>query len=249
MSRLDAWRDDLAILRGLLRGMPRGETHAGNLAAFYSTQAEGYDRFRERLLQGRQELIERLPLPHRARVVELGAGTGRNLDFFGSRLDDIGAFDLVDLCVPLLAYARRRADGHAQVRVIDADAAQFDPGQPVDCVYFSYSLTMVPPWRAAIANAWRMLRPGGVVGVVDFYVAEENPPHGLVRHSAATRGFWPRWFAHDGVKLDAGHLPTLRATFETVYLREGRARVPYLPLLHAPYYVFVGRKPIGETNP
>ncbi|TLY50950.1 MAG: class I SAM-dependent methyltransferase, partial [Gammaproteobacteria bacterium] len=151
-----------------------------NLQRFYGAQAGEYDRFRERLLQGRAELIMRLrlTLPRDAHVVELGGGTGRNLEFFNSALDDIAAFDLVDLCPALLSRARARVARHAQVRVIEGDATMFRPARPVDCVYFSYSLTMIPDWRVAIDNALAMLKPGGTLGVVDFYHSAAQPDPG-----------------------------------------------------------------------
>jgi len=237
-------RGDLATLRQMLRGIPRNGSHAQNLEAFYAAQASDYDRFRERLLHGRAELIADLAanLPPRAHVVELGGGTGRNLDFFGARLADVGCFDLVDLCPALLARARERLARHDNVLVVEADATTFEPVAKVDCVYFSYALTMIPDWRAAIANAVAMLKPGGILGVVDFYcsAADARPP--LVRHGWFTRNFWRHWFAHDGVHLDPVHLQTLRTLLPRHELRERRAAVPYLPRFRVPYYAFVGRK-------
>lgn len=244
MSRLEALRNDAAVLRQMLRGMPRSASHAQNLQNFYSAQAQDYDRFRERLLRGREELITCLlaKLPSQARIVELGGGTGRNLDFFGDRLDDIAQFDLVDLCPALLDRARERIAHHPQVRMIEADATTYTPTAPVDCVYFSYSLTMIPDWRIALANALAMLKPGGLLGIVDFYTSAAKPDTGLIRHSAFTRQFWPRWFAHDGVRLNPAHLTMLRERLPNHELAEHRAAVPYLPLIRVPYYVFVGRK-------
>lgn len=233
---------DLAVLRQLLRGMPRGATHAERLQAFYAPQAAGYDAFRDRLLPGRAALIERLVLPDGAHVVELGAGTGRNVEYFGARLRGVARCDLVDLCPALLAQARERMQAWPQVRTIEADATQYRPDAPVDCVYLSYALTMIPAWRETLSNAVAMLKPGGVLGVVDFYVAPAHPAHGAARHGNLTRLFWPRWFAHDGVRLDVEHLPTLRALLPDHEVYEGRARLPYLPGLRAPYYLFVGRK-------
>ena len=244
MSRLEALKNDTAVLRQMLRGMPKSASHAQNLQSFYGAQAQDYDRFRERLLRGREALIARLlaQLPAQACVVELGGGTGRNLDFFGDRLGDITGFDLVDLCPALLDRARQRIARYPQVRMIEADATTYVPGAPVDCVYFSYSLTMIPDWRVALANALAMLKPGGLLGVVDFYTSAAKPAPGLARHGAFTRHFWPRWFAHDGVRLNPAHLATLRADLPRHELSEHRAAVPYLPLLRVPYYVFVGRK-------
>jgi len=237
-------RSDFGVLRAMLRGIPQGGSHAENLQGFYSAQADDYDRFRERLLRGREQLIACLAaqLPPQARIVELGGGTGRNLDFFGERLHDVASFDLVDLCPALLDRARARIARHPQVRVIEADATTWQPDAQVDCVYFSYALTMIPDWRAALANALAMLKPGGLLGVVDFYTSAARPPAGLLRHNAFTRQFWPRWFGHDGVRLDPAHLATLRELLPQHELSEHRAAVPYLPLIRVPYYVFVGKR-------
>jgi S-adenosylmethionine-diacylgycerolhomoserine-N-methlytransferase len=137
------------------------------------------------------------------------------------------------------------------VRVVEADAVTYRTEVPADCVYFSYSLTMIPDWRAAIDNALAMLRPGGVLGVVDFYVSDRRPEPGMIKHGVLTRHFWPRWFAHDGVHPNAQHLRHLRSMFPEHDLREARAPVPYLPGLRVPYYVFVGRRPAlcGPTAP
>ena len=63
-----------------------------------------------------------------------------------------------------------------------------------------------------------------------------------LRTARCARPFWTRWFAHDGVRLSAGHLPYLRDRLETIACSERSGPVPYLPGLRAPYYVFVGRK-------
>lgn len=234
---------DARVLLRLVRGQPRRGCLAERLEAFYAPQAEHYDTFRERLLHGRAELMARLaPVPGE-RVVELGAGTGRNLEFLGGRVDNLGQVDLVDLCPALLEKARRRARHHPNVRVIEADAVTYRPDQPADLVYLSYSLTMIPDWRGALTNAVSMLKPGGALGVVDFYVSEPAPAPGLARHGAFTRWFWPRWFGHDGVHPNPDHLATLRRLLPDHQLVEGHAPVPYLPGLRVPYYIFVGRTP------
>lgn len=234
---------DARVLLRLVRGQPRRGSLAERLEAFYAPQAAHYDAFRERLLHGRAELMALLAPAPGERVVELGAGTGRNIELLGERVGTLGQVDLVDLCPALLEQARLRACHHANVRVIEADAVTYRPVEPVDCVYFSYSLTMIPDWRGALTNAVSMLRPGGALGVVDFYVSEPAPAPGLTRHGALTRWFWPRWFGHDGVHPSPDHLVSLRGVLPDHRLVEGRAAVPYLPGLQVPYYIFVGRTP------
>ena len=235
-------RGDLGILLRLLRGMPRGITHAQSLDAFYGAQSDNYDRFRERLLRGRAELVASLPLPAQARIVELGGGTGRNVEFLGERLADVASYTVVDLCEPLLARARERARAIPLLHAVHGDATRWRPDAPVDAVILSYALTMIPDWRAAISNALAMLKPGGALCVVDFYVSPRDADAGMVQHGALTRALWPRWFAHDGVHPNAEHLPTLRAMLPAHEIVEARAPVPYLPLARVPYYRFVGLK-------
>lgn len=233
---------DARILWQLLRGQPGRGTHAERLQAFYAPQASRYDAFRERLLHGRRELVEMLDPRPGSRVVELGAGTGRNLAFFGDRIETLERFDLVDLCPALLAEARRKTAGMPRVHVTEADATSWHPDKPVDIVYFSYALTMIPDWRGAIDNALAMLRPGGTLGIADFYVSDPLPGPGAVRHSGFARWFWPRWFGHDGVRLDPDHLRHLIERVPVHQLQESRAPVPYLVRLRVPYYVFIGHK-------
>ena len=82
------------VLRQLLRGMPGGGDHASRLEAFYGPQADAYDDFRERLLPGRDELMAWLAPVAGERVVELGAGTGRNPAFLGARVRELGRLTL-----------------------------------------------------------------------------------------------------------------------------------------------------------
>lgn len=226
---------DMRVLHSLVRGLPRGGSHADRLQAFYAPQAAQYDSFRARLLHGRRELIALMAPRPGAHVIELGGGTGQTLGYFGDALATMGRVEVIDLCPALLDQARRRWAGWANVRVMEADAATYRPDGAADAVYLSYALTMMPDWRATIDNAVAMLRPGGVLGVVDFYVG--------ARHGALARWFWPRWFAHDGVRLTAEHPARLRDLLPAHVFFARRAPVPYLPGLRVPYYIFAGRKP------
>ncbi len=239
---------DGRVLLHLMRGQGHAGSHAERLERFYAPQAEHYDLFRERLLHGRRELMARLDPQPGHTVVELGGGTGRTAEFLGARLASLRRFELVDLCPALLDQARQRfARLPGITGAVQADATTYRPPWAgkygVDCVYFSYSLTMIPDWRRALNNAIRMLRPGGVIGVVDFYVSGDDPVPGRRHHGWLARRLWPRWFGHDGVRLNPDHLPELLRRTEPVHCEERLAPVPYLPGLKAPYYVYVGRKP------
>lgn len=227
---------DARVLLRLLRGQPRRGSHAERLAGFYAPQAERYDAFRARLLHGREDLIRALDIRPGMRVVELGCGTGANLECLARAvpLETLAGVELVDLCPPLLAIARRRVEGRGNARVVEADATTWRPDQPVDRVFLAYALTMMPAWQAVLDNALGMLASGGRVGLVDFHLPASGGRLG--------NALWRRWFAHDGVHLSADHLPALRARCGDVRCEERRAPVPYLPGLRAPYYLFVGKK-------
>lgn len=241
------WVSDIKTVCHLVVSPIRGETHQDRLESFYGAQAEGYDGFRKRLLKGREELISSLPLTPGGTWVDLGGGTGANLEFAGERLNELQVVQVVDLSPSLLSVCRDRigSRGWKNVEAVQFDATQYAPKGLVDVVTFSYSLTMIPDWYAAIENAWKMLKPGGTLGVVDFYVSRKYPIEGMVQHGPVTRGFWPAWFSRDNVFLSADHLPVLRAKFETVLLKERRAKLPFLPVGRAPYYLFQGRKAAG----
>ena len=248
-----SFASDLSVLYHLLLKPVRGHDHAARMESFYEGQAGAYDRFRERLLQGREALWSGLTesLPADATWVDLGGGTGSNLELFGDAVHSLGQLHIVDLSPSLLAVAEGRIAerGVRQASTVLADAATYrPPGGGADVVTFSYSLTMIPDWFAAIDNAFDMLEDGGLIGVVDFYVARKHPPGGHRDHGWLTRTLWPTWFAADGVYLSPDHVPYLHRRFEVIRFEEHTARLPYLPGVRAPYYSFVGRKRRDERS-
>ncbi|GAB4132488.1 class I SAM-dependent methyltransferase [Thermopirellula anaerolimosa] len=240
---------DIKILYRMVFHPGRGADHAERLESFYAAQADNYDSFRKRLLQGREELWRALGIPQDGVWVDLGAGTGANAENFGPGIENLRRIHLVDLSPSLLEVAKRRiADrGWSNVVTHVADATRFRPEEPADVVTFSYSLTMIPDWFAALENAFAMLKPGGRIGVVDFYVSRKFPAEGLRRHGTFSRLFWTFWFNYDNVFPSPDHIPYLQRHFDTVLLEEHRAKVPYLPFAKAPYYIFVGQKPAEDS--
>ena len=237
---------DMKILYHMLLKPVRGDSHAQRMESFYGDQAEGYDDFRKRLLKGREELWQTLPKDDGCIWVDLGGGTGANIENFGDSITKPEKIYVVDLSKSLLKVASDRfaKKGWTNVETVEADATTFCPPQGyADVVTFSYSLTMIPSWFAAIENALKILKPGGHIGVVDFYVSHKWPAETLKRHRWFTRTIWPPWFATDNVFPSPDHLPFLRHHFDQVSLEENANRLPYVPLIKAPYYVFVGKKP------
>lgn len=240
-----AFLADLKILYHLTMKPIRGKDHAARMENFYSGQAGAYDDFRKRLLKGRQELWNEIDAPEGGVWVDMGGGTGSNLENFGERMGRLKKVYVVDLSHSLLEVAKQRMKerGWHNAQAVEADATTFQPPDgPVDVVTFSYSLTMIPDWFAAIENALAMLKPGGLLGVVDFYVSRKYPGDGLKRHSWFTRNFWPTWFSNDNVYPSPDHVPFLHRRLEPLHFDERMAKVPYIPFVRTPYYTFVGKK-------
>jgi len=236
---------DLRVLYHMALRPIRGKSHQDRLESFYSGQAEAYDDFRRRLLRGREDLWQAIDVPAGGIWVDLGGGTGSNLEYFGDSIRLLKKVYLVDLAPSLLKMARQRIEsrGWTNVEAIEADGTTFRPPEgSADVVTCSYSLTMIPDWFAAIDNAHAMLADGGRVGVVDFYVARKYPSDGLRKHSWFTRTFWPTWFSSDNVYPSPDHVPYLHRRFEPLHFEEHWTKVPYIPLIRTPYYTFVGRK-------
>jgi S-adenosylmethionine-diacylgycerolhomoserine-N-methlytransferase len=241
--RIDRLARDVRTLAHLARPRRAAGSHADRLEAFYAPQAGHYDAFRERLLPGRRELVASLPLRPGAVWIDLGGGTGRNLQFAEAVLPDLARVYVVDLSASLLAVAARRVAEAAwsNVSLIEADAARVAlPDGTADVVTCSYSLSMMPEWRLVIARARDLLRPGGTIGVVDFHVSAAQAPPGRRQDGWWTRHIWPWWFRQAGVALAPERLACLAETFATVDLVEDVWRLPYLPGSRVPFYRFLG---------
>ncbi len=236
----------LKILYHLALSPIRGETHQERLDSFYGGQAEGYDAFRKKMLHGREAMFTSLPLESGTTWVDLGCGTGSNAEYVADKVPGLQSLVLVDLSKSLIDVARKRVAerGWTNVTLLHADATTVDiPAESVDVVTFAYSLTMIPNWFSAIDHALKILKPGGTIGVVDFYIAKKYPDEGLRKHSRFTRTFWPSWFGMDNVFPNPDHLPYLRSHFKTLEISENYGKLPWLPIVRAPYYYFIGRKP------
>ena len=151
------------------------ESHAKSMDRIYRSQRHIYDVTRAYYLLGRDGLLDDLALKAGETVLEIGCGTGRNLVGAARRYPQARLYGL-DISREMLqsaGSALQRASAESRVRLAIADATKFDPvvlfgAAQFDCVYFSYTLSMIPGWRAAIAQAVHVLKPGGRLHVVDF---------------------------------------------------------------------------------
>lgn len=135
---------------------PRSE----RVRRFYDRSAARYDR---KMARGERGMLgdARRWVGERAAgaVLEIAVGTGRNLPHYpaGARVTGI------DVSQEMLALAAERAEalGRAiELRCADAHALPWSEAS-FDTVVSTASLCSIPDERQAIAEAWRVLRPGG----------------------------------------------------------------------------------------
>lgn len=96
----------------------------------------------------------------RAGLLELGIGPALNLPFYGGAVTTVIG---IDPSPPLLAMAERKRGGHRfEVRLIEgtAEALPMDDGS-FDTVVTTWTMCSVPSAAAVLAEARRVLRPGG----------------------------------------------------------------------------------------
>src|SRR5215469_15406357 len=178
----------------------------------FEASAAEYDRgmaFNERLLfgDGRAWACSQA----RGQVLEIAIGTGRNLPFYPAGVEITG----IEISPAMLLIARNLAHSlgrQVDLVVGDAQALPF-PDQRFDTVVCTISLCSIPDERQAIAEAWRVLRPGG------RFVALEHvrSPNTIIRGLERLLDSW-------SVRTQADHL--LREPAETV--QAAGFRIDYL---------------------
>ncbi len=102
-----------------------------------------------------------LLLPPRARVIDLGAGTGRLAHLLLGRGFDVTA---LDISRQMLSYLRdHRPPSAARLRVAAGDVARlpFADGA-FDAAISAHVLHLVEHWQTALSEGLRVLRPGGL---------------------------------------------------------------------------------------
>jgi ArsR family transcriptional regulator len=139
--------------------------------SYFRENAPQWDRIRSLYVDEAEveaRLQQLLPEGGIGDLLDLGTGTGRMLELLGPRAERAVG---IDLSREMLAVARvnleRRGLRHCEVRQGDIYQLPF-PGASFDAVLVHQVLHYVERPAGAIAEAARVLRPGGRLVVVDF---------------------------------------------------------------------------------
>jgi ubiquinone/menaquinone biosynthesis C-methylase UbiE len=130
-------------------------------ATFGRAFAWGYDRFQRRscesgMREKRHELLSRA----RGRTVEIGSGTGLNLEHYGPEVTELVLTEPGEHMVRRLRLKARGSSRPASVVQAPAERLPFEDDS-FDTATLVYVLCTVPDPGVALAEIARVLKPGG----------------------------------------------------------------------------------------
>lgn len=126
-------------------------------------------------------------------IVEVGAGDGSNFRHYPThgRVEQVTAIEPEQWL--RAKAAARAAKLPLSIRVVEGTAEDLPvPSESVDGVVFCLVLCSVPDVRAALDEAYRVLRPGGTLRVLEHVAATGRVARGTQRMLDAT--VWPAMF-------------------------------------------------------
>lgn len=141
---------------------------------------------------GTQTTLDRLGLRPGEQILEVGPGPGRLLIPAARRLGTSGLAVGVDLQPGMLDRLTRRAQaaGLTNLRAILGDATRLPvEDSRFDLVFLCTVLGEVPDRRAALAECYRVLKPGGRLAITELFGDPHYQFRGKVEALAAEVGF------------------------------------------------------------
>lgn len=143
--------------------------------AMFAQIAPGYDRANLLMSMGidrlwRRNAIRALGDAARGDMLDLCAGT---LDFSIALTPLARSIVALDFCAPMLEVGRARLPDPERVRIVCADAREMPlENASIDGIVAGFGIRNVPEPHRAVQECFRVLKPGGVLVVVDFFRPE-----------------------------------------------------------------------------
>lgn len=203
------------------------------LRALYDRVARHYDAqhtfFTARSDQRGRAMLVESTVRAGDRVLDCGAGTGSTALLAARKMGDAGRITLVDLSAGMLTVARDRMAGvrmHADFLIGDMLHLPFADGR-FDTVLSTYSLCPVTDPAQGALELYRVLRPGGRIGIA---------------HSTEPEGPFRRWLA-DRVEDVVWRMPSISLGCRSVSviptLERAGGRVVFRQRIGVPLWPFV----------
>ena len=199
------------------------------LQQYYTFHATIYDKTRWMFLFGRKGLVYQLPIAQddEFSLLEIGVGTGHNLYNFANYFKNSNLYG-IDLSSDMIKKAKQKLKPFSN-RVSIINEAYLDSSfchkESFDVVVFSYALSMMgDQYTSMIQQAFRDLKPGGVILVVDFHQTKYK--------------FFENHMKNNHVSMEGQLLPFLDKNFGVLALDVQSAYWGFWD-----YFTFIGIKP------
>lgn len=167
--------------------------------------APRYDRFTRRFSFGqdarwKRRLVRRVvaTAPRNGHLLDAACGTGDLAFAIGAQRPDlrITALDASGEMLRLAA-ARGEASGASNVTLVAGDLGQLGlPAASVDTVTAGYAVRNAPSWTSAVAELARVLRPGGRLHTLDFFLPSGRLWRALFLRYLGVAGRVVGWWWH-----------------------------------------------------
>jgi ubiquinone/menaquinone biosynthesis C-methylase UbiE len=118
-----------------------------------------------------RETIDRLQLQPGDRVLDVCCGSGASAIPAAIKVGSTGSVLGVDLAESLLDLARQKShqQGLVNIEFRGGDFTSLDlPSESFDAIVCVFGIFFIPDMEAAVAELWRMLRPGGKLAITSW---------------------------------------------------------------------------------
>ncbi|MEX0675630.1 MAG: class I SAM-dependent methyltransferase [Pirellulales bacterium] len=144
---------------------------------------------------GTNTTLERLRLKPGQTILEVGPGPGRLLVPASFRVLPGGRAIGVDIQFKMIELLKRRAakSGVTNLTTLVGDATALKlPGESVDLAYLCTVLGEIPDRAAALAECYRVLKPGGALSITEIMGDPHYQTRAKVERLAKQAGFEPK---------------------------------------------------------
>jgi demethylmenaquinone methyltransferase/2-methoxy-6-polyprenyl-1,4-benzoquinol methylase len=161
--------------------MSSGYKTSADVQAMFGRIAYRYDLMNRLMTLGqdiswRRFLVRQLALPPQAAVLDIASGTG-DIAFEIRQQHPQAQVIAADFALPMMQVGKRRPAG-PKVNWSGADALNLPfPDATFDAVVSGYLFRNVPDIERALAEQWRVLKPGGRLATLDT----SPPPDNLLK--------------------------------------------------------------------